>query len=54
MPQLDEVAHEFFASDLVLDAIQQKVESLYPEDEVDQFTELFWDRIQTWRQESVA
>ena len=54
LPQLDEVAHEFFASDVVLDAIQQKVESLYPEDEVDQFTELFWDRIQTWRQESVA
>ena len=54
LPHLDEVAHEFFASDVVLDAIQQKVESLYPEHEVDHFTQMFWDRIQTWRQESVA
>lgn len=51
---LDEVAHEFFGSDVVHDAIRQKVESLYPEHEFDQFTELFWDRIQHWRTQSGA
>jgi hypothetical protein len=51
---LDEVAHTFFGSDVVRDAIRQKVEALYPEHEWDEFTELFWNRIQTWRSESVA
>ena len=51
---LDEVAHEFFGSEVVHDAIRQKVESLYPEHEFDQFTELFWDRIQHWREQSDA
>jgi hypothetical protein len=54
LAHLDEVAHEFFESDIVRDAIQQKVEALYPEHEVEQFAELFWDRIQTWRKESTA
>jgi len=46
---LDEVAHAFFGSDTVRDAIRQKVEALYPEHEQDEFTELFWNRIQEWR-----
>ncbi len=54
LPHLDEVAHEFFGSDTVRDAIRQKVEALYPEHEWDEFTELFWQRIQTWRSESAA
>ena len=54
LPHLDEVANEFFGSDVVMDAIHQKVEALYPEHEIDQFTELFWERIQTWRRESSA
>ena len=54
LSHVDEVAHEFFGSDVVMDAIQQKVEALYPEHEIEQFTQLFWDRIQTWRQESTA
>jgi hypothetical protein len=54
LSHLDEVAHEFFGSDIVLDAIRQKVEALYPEHEVDQFTELFWDRVQSWRRDSAA
>jgi len=54
LSHLDEVAHEFFGSDVVMDAIQQKVTSLYPEHEVDEFAQLFWQRIQTWRQESAA
>ena len=46
---LDEVAYEFFGSGVVQDAIRQKVVSLFPEHEVDEFTDLFWDRIQAWR-----
>lgn len=54
LPHLDEVAHEFFGSGVVRDAIRQKVEALYPEHEVDEFTELFWQRIQTWREDTAA
>jgi hypothetical protein len=43
---LDEVANEFFLTDLVKDAIRQKVEALYPAHEQDEFTELFWSRVQ--------
>jgi hypothetical protein len=51
---LDEVAHEFFGSDTVHDAIRQKVEALYPEHEIDEFTELFWQRIERWRQHEAS
>jgi len=50
LAHLDEVALEFFASTVVHDAVRCKVESLYPHDEVDSFTELFWNRIQRWRE----
>jgi DNA-binding sugar fermentation-stimulating protein len=50
LSQLDAMAYEFFASDTVLDAIREKVTALYPEHEVDSFTELFWKRVQKWRQ----
>ena len=46
---LDEVALEFFGSDTVRDAVRQKVEALFPAHEIDEFTELFWQRIQQWR-----
>ena len=42
---------EFFATDEAKDAVRQKVAALFPAHEVEQFTELFWDRIQTWRAE---
>ena len=45
---LEEVTIEFFGSDLGRDAVRQKVVALYPEEEVDEFTSLFWDRIQQW------
>jgi hypothetical protein len=54
LAHLDEIAHEFFGSDVVKDAIYQKVEALYPEHEIEQFTELFWDRIQDWRRQQSA
>jgi hypothetical protein len=50
---LDEVADEFFGSDVLRDAIRKKVTALYPEHEIDDFTELFWGRIQKWRREDV-
>jgi len=34
---------------MVRDAVRQKVTRLYPAREIDEFTELFWDRIQEWR-----
>ncbi|MGQ7847483.1 ATP-grasp domain-containing protein [Granulosicoccus sp. 3-233] len=49
LSHLDELAYEFFASDTVRDAIHQKVSSLFPAHEIEEFTELFWQRIQDWR-----
>jgi hypothetical protein len=49
LSHLDEVALEFFGTDTVRDAIRQKVEALFPAHEIDEFTELFWRRIQDWR-----
>jgi hypothetical protein len=47
---LDELAWDFFGSQLARDAVRQKVEALYPAHEIDEFTELFWQRLQLWRQ----
>ncbi len=47
---LDEVTWEFFGGDVARDAIRQKVQSLFPEHEHDEFTEYFWQRIQEWRE----
>jgi hypothetical protein len=49
LPHLDEVAHEFFATETVRGAIREKVTALYPEHEVDSFCELFWNRVQESR-----
>ena len=48
---LDELAYEFFGSDTVRDAIRRKVTALFPEHEIEEFTQLFWDRIQLWREQ---
>jgi hypothetical protein len=48
---LDELAYEFFGSPIMRDAIHQKVEALFPQHEVEEFTELFWQRVQLWRQQ---
>jgi hypothetical protein len=48
---LDEVAYDFFGSPIMRDAIHQKVSSIFPAHEIDEFTELFWDRIQLWRRQ---
>lgn len=50
LSHLDEIAYEFFASDEAHEAVRTKVAALYPEEEREEFTELFWSRIQLWRE----
>lgn len=52
LPHLEEVTREFFATDEAREIVRRKVEALFPEHEVESFTELFWDRIQQWREEA--
>ncbi|MSP25478.1 MAG: hypothetical protein EXR75_10005 [Myxococcales bacterium] len=49
LPHLDEVANEFFATEDAKTAVRQKVTALFPAHEIEQFTELFVNRIQEWR-----
>ncbi|MDX1556626.1 MAG: hypothetical protein R3212_11410 [Xanthomonadales bacterium] len=49
LSHLDEVADEFFGTETVRDAIEQKVTALFPKHEIEIFTQLFWDRVQEWR-----
>lgn len=51
---LDETAWNFFGSDRAKEAVRQKTATLFPTHEVEEFTELFWTRIQAWRQTSEA
>jgi hypothetical protein len=51
LAHLDEAAWEFFGTPRAREAVRLKVAALFPEHEVDAFTELFWSRIQTWREE---
>ena len=46
---LDEVAWRFFSTQVAKDAVRQKVTALFPQHEIEKFTELFWGRIQDWR-----
>jgi hypothetical protein len=54
LSHLGEVASEFFGTEVAKDAVRKKVEALFPAREVEQFTNLFWDRIQEWRAASPA
>ena len=54
LKHLDEVAWEFFSTDVAKDAIRQKVTALFPVHEVEKFTELFFKRIQQWRADQKA
>jgi len=51
---LDALAYDFFGSDKLRDAIRQKVTALFPAHEIDEFTELFWSRVQLWREQEGA
>ena len=54
IPELDEVAWEFFGSDTAREAIRLKVAALYPAHEHEEFTEHFWQLVQRWRDASAA
>jgi hypothetical protein len=49
LANLDEIAWEFFGTQTAKDAVRKKVAALFPAAEVEQFTELFWNRIGAWR-----
>jgi len=49
LAHLDEVAIEFFGTPVAKDAIRRKVVAMFPEHEVEQFTEHFWGLVQFWR-----
>ncbi len=51
LAHLDEVAWEFFGTPTAREAVRLKVAALYPAHEVDEFTERFWQAIQSWRAE---
>ncbi len=48
---LDELAYDFFGSATMRDAVHQKVRALFPPHEVEEFTEMFFQRVQTWREQ---
>lgn len=48
LTHLDELAVEFFASSDAKEAVRKKVTALYPKHEIEEFTELFFGRIQRW------
>jgi hypothetical protein len=50
LAHLPAVADEFFASPQCREAVRLKVSALYPEHEVEPFTDLFFRRIQSWRE----
>ncbi|MFO0565620.1 MAG: hypothetical protein U0263_08155 [Polyangiaceae bacterium] len=54
LSHLDEVAHEFFGTPVAKEAFRKKTAALYPAHEVEQFTELFWQRVQKWRTDQGA
>ena len=49
LKHLDAEAYEFFATPEAKEAVRQKVAALFPAHEVEKFTDLFWQRIQSWR-----
>jgi hypothetical protein len=51
---LDELAYEFFGSERMRDAVHRKVTALFPAHEIDEFTELFFGRVQRWREQEGA
>ncbi|MCA8968307.1 MAG: hypothetical protein KDC95_00935 [Planctomycetes bacterium] len=50
LADLDSIAWDWFGTEDCHNAIRAKVAALYPEDEHDEFSELFWRRVQLWRE----
>ena len=51
---LAETAFEFFGTEKAKEAVRLKTAAMYPAHEVEEFTELFWSRIQRWRDDEAA
>jgi hypothetical protein len=51
---LAETAWEFFGTEKAKEAVRLKTRAMYPAHEVEEFTELFWSRIQRWRDDEAA
>lgn len=49
LSHLDEVAYEFFGTDVAKGYVRQKVAALFPAHEVQAFTEHYWGLVQFWR-----
>lgn len=49
LTELDAIAHAYFGSDDFHGVVREKVAALFPEHEIDQFTEHFFGLIQFWR-----
>ena len=49
LADLDEITLDYFATERAKGIIRHKVETMFPAQEVDQFTEHFWGLIQFWR-----
>ena len=47
---LDEITWEYFGKPRAKEVIRAKVATLFPEHEHDEFTDLFWEQIQSWRE----
>lgn len=54
LAHLDAVVHEWFGEEEARDAVRRKVAAVFPPHEVDEFTELFFGRIQRWREDDAA
>lgn len=54
LAHLDEVAIEFFGTDIARDAVRKKVAAMYPAHEIDEFSDRFWQGIQRWRDDAQA
>ncbi len=54
LPDLDAVVHDWFGGESARDAVRRKVAAVFPPHEVDEFTGLFHDRVQRWREDDAA
>lgn len=54
LSDLDEVTHAWFGTDAARDAVRRKVTALFPSHEIDQFTDIFFSRVQQWRADEDA
>jgi hypothetical protein len=54
LADLDVVTHEWFGTEDAREAVRRKVAALFPPHEVEEFTDLFFQRIQLWRADDAA